>query len=384
MKSEYLKSLLYVVFGLFPVDKNKVFFSSFRGMYNDNPKVISEKLHSINPKLRIIWEKSEKARDSFPDYAEVVNHNSIIQIYHYATSYITVENGSGYFCTMWKSRFSWLRKYYKNPKSIDIATWHGTPFKHIGLDIPEHKVNNASISTSADFIIAGSEFEAKVFKQAFRETIKIMKLGNPRNDVLFKNNANRYSICNKLGIPGNMKIVLYCPTFRDNLKDSGVVQLGLIRIKDLLKALAVKFGGEWVFVFRAHQKVMLEIPHELKQHEYINGNIGDDMADYLSVSDCLITDYSGSIFDWCFTNKPCFLFAHDRDAYSNNERGLYLNLDELPFSFSETFDDLLEQIDKYDSSNSVVLRNVFLRKLGNINKGHAADDIAHWINTLID
>ena len=61
-----------------------------------------------------------------------------------------------------------------------------------------------------------------------------------------------------------------------------------------------------------------------------------------------------------------------------------MNLDELPFSFSETFDDLLEQIDKYDSSNSVVLRNVFLRKLGNINKGHAADDIAHWINTLID
>ncbi len=63
----------------------------------------------------------------------------------------------------------------------------------------------------------------------------------------------------------------------------------------------------------------------------INGNLHDDMAEYLAVADALITDYSGSVFDFALTGKPGFLYTPDKDHYINDERGVYLELEQLPY-----------------------------------------------------
>ena len=70
---------------------------------------------------------------------------------------------------------------------------------------------------------------------------------------------------------------------------------------------------------------MKEFDTSFLEKEYIgqiyNGNYGNDMTEYLIVSDVLITDYSSSMFEFIITGKPCFLFCPDLDNYEKNERG---------------------------------------------------------------
>ena len=92
---------------------------------------------------------------------------------------------------------------------------------------------------------------------------------------------------------------------------SGVFQLKALDIDALLSTLGEKFGGEWCFVFRSHNLVMKAIQNEsLGIHsDIINGNRFPDMAEYLAVSDALLTDYSSSMFDYMLTKRPTFLYT---------------------------------------------------------------------------
>ena len=66
-----------------PVIQNTVFFDSFLGQYSDNPRYISEMLHSLQPTIQIVWDKSKKSREELPDYVKVVQRGSR-EYYYYA------------------------------------------------------------------------------------------------------------------------------------------------------------------------------------------------------------------------------------------------------------------------------------------------------------
>lgn len=71
MSQDKLKSILSTVINRFvPMYKNTVFFDSFSGQYNDNPKYISEALHRLNPEVNIVWTTSDHGHDVAPDYAK--------------------------------------------------------------------------------------------------------------------------------------------------------------------------------------------------------------------------------------------------------------------------------------------------------------------------
>ena len=118
--------------------------------------------------------------------------------------------------------------------------------------------------------------------------------------------------------------------------------------------------------------------------QLINGNIGDDMAEYLACTDILITDYSSSMFDFALTGKPCFLFAPDREHYEKKERGFYLDYDSLPFPISYTNEELIKNIQKFDDAayRERVLR--FLEEIGNVEDGKASERIAQCIVHFIE
>lgn len=213
--------------------------------------------------------------------------------------------------------------------------------------------------------------------------------GTPRNDIFFNKSIDIKSVKEKLKLPLDKKIIIYAPTFRDNdINNSGISQMQQINFEQLFKSLSNRFGGDWVFVFRVHSVVSQEINTEelTRKHgcKFINGNIGDDMMEYLVCSDVLLTDYSSSMFDFALTKRPCFLYCQDLDNYKNNVRGFYFSIDKLPFPISSNSENLCDSIVNFDSEIYECKVNSFLKEIGNIEDGHASERVVQDIKYFMD
>ena len=396
-----IKSLWKIVFGRLPVKKNTVLFSSFNGMYNDNPRYVSTKLHDKAPDTKIIWVVSEKNKEQLPPYVKAVKYGSIKYYSWIYRATVIVDNFMGIrpheisqklYKKIIKSAlrvFAPLRK----KKQYNISTWHGTPLKRLGLDRfdnpqPKYKRRRGS----CDCMLAGCDLTRDCLKSAFIKDfpIEFKMYGTPRNDILFDTDINTFELRQKLNLPNNKKIVLFAPTYRDDsINDSGITQMNDIDFDSLFCALQEKFGGEWCFVFRLHQFVINNIDIDSLVQKYgarfINGNVGDDMAEYLVCADVLITDYSSSMFDYALTKKPCFLYAPDKEHYENDLRGFYLSMDSLPFPTALDSEGLIEEIRHFDDSAYSTSVDKFLDDIGNVEDGHASErvveDIAYFLET---
>ena len=63
----------------------------------------------------------------------------------------------------------------------------------------------------------------------------------------------------------------------------------------------------------------------------------------MNIADVLITDYSSVFFDFAITTKKIVLFTYDEEEYLA-ERGMYLELSDLPFPRVKTLDNLLDEL----------------------------------------
>lgn len=296
------------------------------------------------------------------------------------TSMVTVDNQFG------------IRSIYANSKplikrivcslltrkinsQLNIGTWHGTPLKKIGNDINSIS-NEQRLYSSIEYTIAGCTHTKDCLSSAYPNE-KIMSYGTPRNDVFFKS-YNVEKIKKQLILPEDKKILLFAPTFRESIEVSGPMQLRIIDWNRILRLLSQKYGGEWCVVTRFHPHVLESI--DIKNKEFfINGNYGDDMADYLLIADALITDYSSSLFDYSITKKPCFLFVPDLEYYRDKERGLYLDFNNLPFPMAKTPDELYNSINNFNEKQYTENITLFLRRIGDFEDGKASERIVEDI-----
>jgi len=383
-----VEKLSFVLLSHFRFKTPTVVFKSFGGQYNDNPKYISEKLHEIRPDIRIVWISSDKSDNSFPDYVRKIPSCGWDYINYTCRAQVIVDNMTGIRGNTRAKYSSVYERIVKSPHQFNVSTWHGTPIKRIGLDTKENSGQHYFI-TSCDRLIAGCKYTEEKLQQAFFP-LSVQAIGTPRNDILVANlpNEQKQQIKFKLGLPLDKKIVLFAPTFRDSIEYSGVAQIHNLNIKRVSDSLRAKFGGEWVFVFRVHHEVLKKINtrHIAEQYPGLvyDGNLHDDMAEYLAVTDALITDYSGSIFDYALTGKPGFLYTPDKDYYINEERGTYISLDELPYPHAVELDDFYRLIENYDEKTAIQRITEFNQRIGNVETGHAAETIARAIIKFIE
>lgn len=387
-----INSIFEFLFYFFKINRNTVLFCSFFGQYNDNPKYVSEKLHEIAPGLRIIWVHSTKGRDSIPSYVKQVEYGSIKYLYYLYTSQVVVDNHTGLRSGGCHNKNRIMNLYYrlrssKKKGQFTLSTWHGTPLKRIALDEPGGESIN--FYYNCDLLLSGCHFTTRCLTTAHRNSIYIEETGTPRNDILLDGTVDVDSLKRRLGLPLNKKIVLYAPTFRNNLYLSGVRQITEdFKYSELLGVLSDKFGGDWCFAYRVHNLVLQRIDVDrLGQNQevsIVNANQHDDMAEYLKCIDVLITDYSASLFDITLTEKPCFLYTPDYESYKNSERGFYMDFDQLPFSHAKTVSSLLKNISEFSKTNYELKRKDFLVKIGNKEGGNASTLVAKKIVAFIN
>lgn len=377
MINQFIFLIANALFRILPM-KRQIVFVCFEGrQYGDNPRRIAEYVHSVLPDLRLYWVVDERSKDKpIPIYLHKVLNNSLRYAWIKNRSKIIVSNGAGVMLSILSGKKKIYKPFIKKKNQLELATWHGTPLKHIGADIPGSKYTEETLFSSANVLIASSEYERKVFERAFLNRIPVDVLGYARNDYLYQKN-NIDEVKEKLGIPKGKKVALFAPTYRDdNITMSGLNQLASIIPDKLFSSLASRFNGEWVLVYRFHNLVVRapEMGKYIGKERFINGNLSDDMADYLSVSDLLITDYSGSMFDVVGSNVKCILWVPDLREYEDN-RGMYLEIDRLPFPIAKDFNELINCILYFDEENYIKNVGAFKERIGSANDGFSAKRI---------
>ena len=69
--------------------------------------------------------------------------------------------------------------------------------------------------------------------------------------------------------------------------------------------------------------------------------------EFLSIADCLITDYSSVMFDYANLEKKVILYAYDEEDYMNG-RSVYTSIHDTPFSIARTEEEVIDEINKLD------------------------------------
>lgn len=398
MKFEFFKNHSALITALISpfikIKKNRVLFSSFGGQYNDNPKYISIELHESYPEIEIIWVVSDKANEMPPSYAKIVRYGSFEYFKALYSSQVIIDNHAGLRSSKYDRNKFWKYPLYrflsrKIKTQLCISTWHGTPIKRIAMDEKGARERYIYLS-STNYILSGCQYTAEKLLTSLDGKTPILPYGTPRNDIFFVDTDIK-ALKNKLGIPIDKKVILYGPTFRDTIDNSGKFQMETLEIDKLLNELTNKFGGEWCFVFRLHNLVQKAIDISKIKRKYsdvniINGNTYDDMAEYLACADVLLNDYSSSMFDYALSGKPCFIYAPDLQAYSTEDRGFYMNIKDLPFPVSVDQKGLFENIKWFDINSYKINIEKLLDTLGNYEQGTASarvvSDIIRFIKKI--
>jgi CDP-glycerol glycerophosphotransferase len=326
-----------------PLRDVAVFESYFGTQYSCNPRAIYEEMAHRNLDFDYVWGSSDGQFTVPGDDARTVLRGSTEFYETLAAAKVVVNN-----CLQ-------LDGYVKRSGQLYLQTWHGTPYKHIGYDL----VGSGRIGSTTtkmerfvtdvpmwDLFVSPGPHVSGMFRQALRFECEALEVGYPRNDTLLRaDNAGRAAeIRARLGIPPGRRVVLYVPTWREDV----YLQRG--RRAELMldsAAVATALGDDYAILVRQHHLVA-------DRTDRMGGNVIDvthypDITELYLIADAVITDYSSVMFDFAVTGRPLLFFTPDLEYYESELRGTYFSLaDEAPGPLLRTSDEVIDALRDLD------------------------------------
>lgn len=357
------------------VKKNKVVFGNIANMkYSCNPKYLALELLSRNKKdLDLVWLSSKSTDvDLIPPEFRIVKYNSWQALYELASARAWISN-SHFFLPFKKGLI-------KSKDTLFFQTFHGSMgIKKIDADTTTYDDLGwtqwqIKSSKAMDYLFTDSDFEANVFKSAFRGYGEIYKLGKPR-DVVFYQPRKPFveKVKSFYEIPSENNILLYAPTWRSDKRCCCYN----IDIKLLKKSLKKRFGGEWSILIKSHTNMKKKIFSALyDSEEVINATNYPDMQELLAASDILISDYSSCLPEFIISRRPSFIYAADLEKY---EDGFYYPLSTLPSPIAADNGELSDNILNFDYSEYKQKAENFLEFAGYSDDINSAKRIIDFI-----
>ena len=360
--------------------------------YNCNPRAITDKMVEkglVGKEFEVTYAfvNPSEFQNEMPAPIGSVLIGSLRYFYLLATTQFVIANtrfGGGLYWPFRKKK----GQYY-------IQTMHGGHgLKKVELDVAgtlseEYVKGIYEDSSRIDLMISDSAFWTHCARTAFAfPKGEILEVGLPRNDEFFVGDTVRdnyrsmvASIVSKqknIAVPKDVKYLVYCPTFRSN----GRRDVYGFDPNNLVSALETKFGGTWCILVSSHpnMKNYYKSIYDFSHPRMVDVG-GEDLQPILVSGDAALTDYSSAGFEFALTQKPVLLLCRDKDDY---DRGFYINLEDLPFPYAETDEELIANIQNFDNYK-------YLKDLEKFNKeviglketGHAAETVVEWmINKL--
>lgn len=266
--------------------------------------------------------------------------------------------------------------FVKRPEQIYINTWHGTPLKKMGFDIPgdiSHSKNVLRNFLMTDYLLSPNSHTSNIFINSYKlkgiYPGEVLESGYPRIDLTFNSDENQvYRKINESNCKINSEkpVILYTPTWKGkSVQDvnDDIEQIILETLK-----LVEEFSDSYYVLLKVHPFIYSEIKGDSRISRFL---VSDriDANEVLSVTDLLITDYSSIFFDYLVTGKPIIFYAWDKDLYKA-ERGLYLSEDELPGPVAENIEELIHLV----SMNKVNQEKYYVKYMTLKEKYTAYDD----------
>lgn len=257
---------------------------------------------------------------------------------------------------------------FKGIHTLSINSWHGTAIKKIGGDaIKEGNFVSKEKNPLADIMLAQGQYDVEVYSRAFNVPKQnVVITGFPRNDSLVtcNNPITINKIRKDLNIPSGKKVILYAPTYRDYDVDSGH---GCVMKPPFdLDNWEKKLSKDYILLVRAHIAVMKVL--NLKENDFIR-----DVSKYpylneiLIISDVLISDYSGILFDYSILGRPMLCYTYDYEKYKE-KRGVYIDI-RKDLTYAEKDEQLLDMIQNMDwdieTKKAIAFREKFIQQYGN-------------------
>lgn len=238
--------------------------------------------------------------------------------------------------------------YIKRTEQVYLNTWHGTPLKAMGRVVPKREYALGNVQRNfyiADYLLYQNEFSRDVFLSDYMlnniYSNKIMISGYPRNSAFF-NKESRAKIRSTFEAE-DKQIIAYLPTWR-GLLDKKESKKQIQVITDYLLEIDKQLKEMQEFYVKLHPFVKAGINYD--QFHHIKPFPEEfETYDFLNATDVLVTDYSSIMFDYAASGRGIVLFTYDREEYLN-DRGMYLDLEQMEFTKADTVDKLMESIEK--------------------------------------
>ncbi|SDS65303.1 Glycosyl transferase family 2 [Nocardioides scoriae] len=280
--------------------------------------------------------------------------------------YVVVNAGLPYF-------------FRKRPDQAVLQTWHGSPLKRIGHDRILNDVSNwnhrrelLTARDQWDFLVSQSPFCTEKLRSAFRYSGTILEEGYPRNDVLSSPERDRIrsEVRAALGIAEDARVVLYAPTWRDNLR-SGAVYHKVIYLEPDEVAQTL----DCTVLVRGHYNSIKAAEERHPDPRVIDVTRYPDIALLYVAADTMVTDYSSAFFDFAAIDRPMVFLAPDLAAYRDDNRGFYVDYHEtVPGPVCLTNDEVVEELRTVfaDPTTGAERRAAFRRDFAPYDDGHVS------------
>ncbi|MFF4568725.1 CDP-glycerol glycerophosphotransferase family protein [Streptomyces sp. NPDC001410] len=272
------------------------------------------------------------------------------------------------------------RRLRKRPGQVFVQTQHGTPLKHMGLDLQERPAAAGDMDFEEllrgvdkwDYVLSANRHTTLTWERVYPGRYTTLEYGYPRNDVFQRaTSADVARIRESLGIPKGTVALLYAPTHRDYQR----TQRPALDLDRIVRRL----GPRFVILARAHYWH----PGPLAEGAARVVDVGDhpDIASLCLASDALITDYSSLMFDYANLDRPIVVHTEDWDAY-DAARGTYFDLRDFPpGAVARSEDELIDifATGHWRGSRSTQLRAAFRERFCPYDDGRAAARVVRHV-----
>ncbi|MDF4250972.1 bifunctional glycosyltransferase family 2 protein/CDP-glycerol:glycerophosphate glycerophosphotransferase [Streptomyces sp. WMMB303] len=354
-----------------PLDPRLAVFSAYwdRG-YSCHPAAIEAKARELVPDIRTAWICSPDHAHTLPPGVRRLRPGS-----------------AAYWTALARARFlvsnvNLPHSYRKRPGQLLLQTHHGTPLKHMGLDLMAYPAAADGMDFGRllehtdrwDFSLSGNPHSTLVWERAYPSPYTTLEFGHPRNDVLQTATAADVArLRTALGIPDRVTAVLYAPTHRDH-------QPGRQPWLDLARLVAT-LGPSFVVLARAHyfhtgQGLPCEPPGGL-----LDVSAHPSVEELFLASDVLVTDYSSLMFDYANLDRPLVVHAPDWETYRDT-RGTYFDVTAAaPGPVARSEDELIDILatGAHATEHARALRAAFRQRFCPWDDGHAAERVVRHV-----
>ncbi len=357
-------ALLRLIWMRLPVHRGRVLYESFAG--NGalcNPEAIFRQLlvQKDMRHLRHTWVVGRS--DDFQGIRrEFAGDRRVRFVRRGGPAYFRALATSGYLI----NNATFPPEWSKRPEQVYLNTWHGTPLKRMGYDLPSdgalEAANTMRNFLSADYLLSQNPFmTTQMYEGAYRLkglfTGRIIEGAYPRMDRQLLERTERaaaQAALRRAGIPiDERELILYAPTWRGGMFASPEDNAG--QLIEVARRLQDALGSDrYLVLVKSHQVVSELLSSNPSWSSVVVPNtIPTNLL--LGLTSALVTDFSSVFFDFLPMPGPIVFYAPDADAYLR-ARGTYFEVDELPGAFCDDIQTVAEIIRTGGSRDPLILR----------------------------